>query len=245
MSESPSASGGQGWVRLPRELLKNHLFHNEKLWKVFTWCLLKATWKPHELMVGRQKVKLEPGQFVFGRHAAAQELNMKPSTVWSYIKLLELDRIIDIKPNNKFSVVTVNNWELWQSDNKNPDSKLDNKRTTDGQQMDTNKNDKNDKNDKKRDSYSPEFETWFSSWPRAQAKADSFKNFERRRKEHGLEFLLRCSQNYLTYMGAIAEKERGPYYSSNNFFGQKAYYQDFVEPKKPPSLKRKAARPPM
>lgn len=93
--------------------------------------------------------------------------------------------------------------------------------------------------------YSPEFETWFSSWPRAQAKADSFKNFERRRKEHGLEFLLRCSQNYLTYMGAIAEKERGPYYSSNNFFGQKAYYLDFTEPKKPPSSKRLASGPPM
>lgn len=243
MSESPSASGGQGWVRLPRELLKSHLFHNEKLWKVFTWCLLKATWKPHELMVGRQKVKLEPGQFVFGRHAAARELNMKPSTVWSYIKLLELDRIIDIKPNNKFSLITVANWELWQSDNKNPDSKLDNKRTTDGQQMDTNKNSKEGKEGK--EIYTPEFEAWYSSWPRKQGKSDSAKNFARRVKEHGLSFILQCSQNYLDYYEHLSPSEREYAYSSNNFFGQKAYFLDFTEPKKPPSSKRKASGPPM
>jgi len=242
MNESPLANG-QSWIRLHRELLKNYVFQNEKLWKVFTWCLLKATWKPHEVMVGRQKVKLEPGQFVFGRHVAAQELNMKPSTVWSYIKLLEFDRIIDIKPNNKFSLITVTNWELWQSDNKNPDNKLDNKQTADRQQMDTYKKGKEGK--ERKEVYTPEFETWYSSWPRKQAKQDSAKNFTKRAEEHGLPFILQCSQNYLDYYEHLSPGEQEYAFSSNNFFGQKAYFLDFTEPKKPPSSKRKASGPPM
>ncbi len=240
MANPPENS--QGWVRLPRELLNSYMFHNEKLWKVFTWCLLKATWKPREITIGRQKVKLEPGQFIFGRHAAARELNMKSSTAWDYIKLLEKHQNTNIKSNNKFSIITVNNWELWQGEIENldnkPDNKPDNKSTTNPTQTRT----KESKEVKK--IYTPEFEAWYSSWPRAQAKQDSFKNFEQRRKKHGLEFLLQCSQNYLAYMTSITEKERGPYYSTNNFFGQKAYYLDFVEPKKPPR-RRNTNAPPM
>ncbi len=218
-----------GWIRLRRDLLESHLFQNEKLWKVFTWSLLKATWKPREVTIGRQKVTLEPGQFIFGRYAAAQELGIAPSSTWDYINLLKKQRILDVKSNNKFSIVTVENWEMWQgdaefSDNK-PDTKSDNTSTTLRHKQER-------KEGKEVKKYSPEFETWFSSWPRPQAKSDSFKNFEKVRKEKGLEFIWQTAKNYLDYMGSIPEKERGPYYSSNNFFGQRAYCLDFTEPKK-------------
>lgn len=82
---------------------------------------------------------------------------------------------------------------------------------------------------RKESRYSIEFETWYSSWPRPEAKADSAKNFEKKRKEHGLDYILQCSNNYKNYyhslpLGSLA-------YQSNNFFGQKAYYLDYELPK--------------
>lgn len=142
----------EGWIKLYRSLLQSHIFENEKLLKVWTWCLLKATHCERIQQVGRQQVLLKPGQFVTGRHKASVELGLPPSTVWEYLKILEADNTINIKSNNKFSIVTVVNWALYQYEEENSDNKSNNtsnsKSTTNRQQIDTNKNIKNDKNEK-------------------------------------------------------------------------------------------------
>ncbi len=127
-----------GYIKLDRSLLSKNLFHNEKLLKAWIWCLLKATHTEHKERVGRQEVILQPGQFVTGRFAAGRELSLPPSTVWSYLKLLQSNQSIDIKPNSKFSVVTVVNWALYQAGKYSSDTKSDSKWTANGQQMDTN-----------------------------------------------------------------------------------------------------------
>lgn len=136
----------EGWVKLYRKLLSSNIFQNEKLLKVWIWCLLKASHKECTQLVGRQTINLKEGQFVFGRKKASEELKMKESTVRDYILLLKNLRNIDIQSDNKFSVVTVLNWELYQIDDKKSDSKSDNKSTTNQQQINTNKNVKNDNN---------------------------------------------------------------------------------------------------
>jgi hypothetical protein len=140
-----------GWIKLHRKTLDSKVFQNEKLLKTFVWCLLKASHKEYEFFHGRQKISLRPGQFITGRKKAGEELDMPPSTAWFYLNLLKADSTIDIKSNNKYSLITLINWGLYQSDgdnfNSNLDSNLDNKRTTNGQQTDTYKNNKNDKKD--------------------------------------------------------------------------------------------------
>lgn len=140
-----------GWIKLHRKTLDSKVFQNEKLLKTFVWCLLKASHKEYEFFHGRQKISLRPGQFITGRKKAGEELDMPSSTAWFYLNLLKADSTIDIKSNNKYSLITLINWGLYQSDgdnfNSNLDSNLDNKRTTNGQQTDTYKNNKNDKKD--------------------------------------------------------------------------------------------------
>lgn len=135
-----------GWVKVHRKLLQSDIFQNEKLLKVFMYCLLKASHSEYKQLVGMKVVELKPGQFVFGRSKAASELNMSESTVWRYMKLLETLDTIALKSNNKFSVVTVDKWGDYQSKDEEGEQQMDNKRTTKEQQMDTNKNLKNLKN---------------------------------------------------------------------------------------------------
>ncbi|MGD6967136.1 hypothetical protein ACQCVP_11960 [Rossellomorea vietnamensis] len=132
-----------GWIKLHRKLLQSDIFQNEKMLKVFMYCLLKASHIPFKQRVGRQQVFVGPGQFVFGRKVASADTGMKESTLWEYMKILEEDGVINIKSNNKYSVITIVNWEVYQSQDENSDNKSDSKQTTNQQQIDTYKNVKN------------------------------------------------------------------------------------------------------
>lgn len=133
----------EGYIKLYRKLLESSVFQNEKALKVFIWCLLKATHKDREQLVGQQLIKLESGQFIFGRKKASEELKMKESTIYKYIKLLEEMKICNIKSNNKFSIVSIEKWSLYQVQEEKNNSNNNNKVTTKEQQSNTNKNVKN------------------------------------------------------------------------------------------------------
>ena len=77
------------YIKLFRKLLNSPIFENEKALKIWIWCLLKATHREREQLVGRQVVHLEKGQFVFGRKKASEELKMKERILYDYLKLLE------------------------------------------------------------------------------------------------------------------------------------------------------------
>lgn len=104
----------KSYIKLFRKILNSPIFENEKALKVWIWCLLKATHKEREQLVGKQIVHLEKGQFVTGRKKASEELKMNDRTIYDYFKLLEKLQMISINSNNKFSIVTVEKWEDYQ-----------------------------------------------------------------------------------------------------------------------------------
>lgn len=146
-----------GYVKLHRNLFDSFIFQNEKLLKIFVWCLLKASHKQREVIVGRKTILLKEGEFVFGRHKAAEELNMSPSTIWDYMKLLEKSNVIDIQSNNKYSLINLRKWAIYQGSQNYSDSKYDNtydnKSTSNKQQIDTNNKDNNLNNEKNEELY--------------------------------------------------------------------------------------------
>lgn len=103
-----------GWLKLHRNIITNKIFENERLLKVFIWSLCKATHKEYEQIIGLKMIKLHPGQFVTGRNKAAQELKIPPSTVWELLKMLENLETISIKSTNKYSIISIVNWDLYQ-----------------------------------------------------------------------------------------------------------------------------------
>lgn len=128
-----------GWIKLYRKLLNSPIFENEKALKIWIWCMLKATHTEKNQLVGQQIVSLQEGQFIFGREKASEELKMTESTVYKYIKLLEKLEMISINSNNKFSVVSIENWDRYQDEKQQKNNKV----TTKEQQSNTNKNVKN------------------------------------------------------------------------------------------------------
>ena len=142
----------KNWLKLNRSILTSSVFENPRLLKVWIWCLCKASHKEHDQLVGMQVVHLKPGQFIYGKKAASEELKMPESTTHRYISKLKSLGNLNIKTNNKFSVITVRNWRFYQGlDSKvrqQNEQQMNNKWTTNEQQMDTNNNVKNVKKEK-------------------------------------------------------------------------------------------------
>ena len=142
-----------GWIKVHRRLKESAVFGDPDLLKLWLLCLLKATHKPREVVIEKQVVRLEPGQFVTGRFELEKEYNdgvpnrkkISASTLQRWLRKLETWQMLNIKTYSKFSIVTVSNWIEYQQD----EQQVNNRRTTDEQQVNTDKNVKNDKNEKK------------------------------------------------------------------------------------------------
>jgi len=132
-----------GYIKIHRKIAASQVFQNPDLLKVWLWCLLKASYKERYVSVdtgrGQTEILLKPGQFIYGRRAAAKELRMKPSSVRNRIEKLKNMRNLDIQPDTHFSIITVLNWDGYQIDEIKKDRQQDNQRTGKGQPKDTNK----------------------------------------------------------------------------------------------------------
>ena len=142
-----------GWIKLHRKTINSAIFDNPHLLKMWIWCLLKATHDEYEQMVGLEKITLKQGQFITGRNKGSAELSVNQSTWYKHIKTLEKMQMVELKSNNKKTVVTIVNWALYQGNENNCNNKIttkeqqnNNKITTKEQQNNTNKNIKNIKN---------------------------------------------------------------------------------------------------
>lgn len=179
----------EGWVKLHRKLIKSDVFENEKLLKVFVWCLIKATRHSKEQVVGANRINLLPGQFVTGRRKAAMELGMKESTANNYLKRLEAMQMIHLNCNNKFTVVTVDNYSLYQQDSKKVDKNL----TENEQKVDTNKKVKKEKNN---NIYAQQVEQLWSLYPNKKGKAQAIVKLPKLIEKYGYETIENCVLAY-------------------------------------------------
>ena len=105
-----------GYIKLHRKILDNGVFTDAELLKVFVWCILKANTTPN-IVYGR---KVDVGQFITGRVSAAEELHLKPSTVYKRMQVLKKQGYIDINSNTKNSLVTVVKFRSYQVEAKKP-----------------------------------------------------------------------------------------------------------------------------
>lgn len=143
-----------GWFKLHRKITESAIFNDPDLLRLWIYCLSKAAYKQTTVLIDKQVVELNSGQFVTGRYSLYKEYNhglaprkkIKDTTLWNWLKRFESYGNLDIKSYNKYSVVTVLKWEEYQGTLTTEPQQNDNRMTTEPQQIDTNKNLKKEKN---------------------------------------------------------------------------------------------------
>ena len=119
-----------GYIKLWRKALENGWLRNHNLWVFWSYCMLKATYKPRKVIIGFQQIDLAPGQFIFGRKQAAKETGLSERNLRTCIELLRKAENLTIKPTNKFSIITLIKWADYQSEPDEASGKPTNNRPT-------------------------------------------------------------------------------------------------------------------
>lgn len=136
----------QGFITMHRKLLDNPIITDEGLLSLFVVLLLMAGYEEKRVIWNGQEITLKRGQFITGRFSLAEKLHVKPTTVYYRLNTLKKLGIIDIKSNNKFSVITIVKYSQYQDKVERANNKTDNKLTTNRQQTDTTNNINNKNN---------------------------------------------------------------------------------------------------
>ena len=214
------------YVKLFRRILDWEWYEDTNTFRLFMHILLNANYTPSRY----KGYDIPEGACVFGYHSWSKQLNLSIQQLRTALDHLKSTGEITIKSTNKFSIVTLENWELWQIAEGRPTSKSTNKQQTSNKQVTTSKE---DKNIKKKDIYRSEFEELWKLYPKKQGKDRAFDCYMRARKsgttyeevEHGI----------LSYTNFIAMEERNLKYvkQGSTFFSQKAWLDDWsIKPKR-------------
>lgn len=144
-----------GFIKLHRKLVRWGWYTNYVVKDVFLHCLLSASHKDFEW----QGQTIKKGQFVTGRKQLANDLGFSEQQIRSALKKLESTQELTIKTTNKYSIITVNNWEDYQCSDEKSTNTLTNEQPTNNQQITTKQEYKEinniykERKDKKKESY--------------------------------------------------------------------------------------------
>lgn len=147
-----------GWISLHRKITEWEWYRDHTVKDVFIHFLLKAN---HEN--GKWKgIDIERGSLITGSETLARELNLSRMQIRWAINKLKLTNEITIKTTNKYSYITVTNYDLYQQSNQQTNKRVTNKQPTNNQQITTNNknnNENNNNNDKQIESMSKDIPT--------------------------------------------------------------------------------------
>lgn len=118
------------WVKLHRKLLESAVFNDEWLLRLWVWCMLKARFC--DLQTPETVIKA--GSFMTGRFRAADELNVSPSKWYRGIHALAQLGMITLSACSERTIVTLCNWETYQSIPDVREQPMNSARATSGQQ---------------------------------------------------------------------------------------------------------------
>jgi len=177
-----SENYGDGWVKLYRSFTKWEWFKNPKMVQLFIYLLVSANHKDKNW----QGIEIERGQILTGRKSLSENTGLSEQTIRTLLRKLQNSNEITQKSTNKYTIITLVNYGVYQQTNQQPNQQLTNNQPTTNQQLTTNKNENNGKNVKNDKKVNITFDVFWSVYDyktgnkeKIKKKWESLKDVER------------------------------------------------------------------
>lgn len=109
----------RGYVKIWRKIVDSPIFQDVNACHLFLYLLTQAYWNPEtnrKIILHKEEITLKPGQVTIGRYEAARRTGLNASTLRNALTRLRTNyRICDSKSDNKKTLVTILNWDTYQS----------------------------------------------------------------------------------------------------------------------------------
>lgn len=183
-----------GFVKIHRKLIQWGWYQDNVVKGVFLHLLLTANFTQSRWN-GRT---IYPGQVVVGTQRMANELGFTRQQIRTAMSKLKSTNEITTESTNRYTVVTIVNWDDYQIYEESPTNKstneLTNEQPTDNQQI-TNKQPQR-KNKRNKEYIYAHFDTFWAAYPRKVSKEKARKAFEKLNADEELmSKLLRSLEN--------------------------------------------------
>ena len=125
------------FIKLDRNIVDSYCFANPNHLKMWIWMLTKANFKSKfaKLKISKSFITIEVkrGQFIFGRLKASEELDMSESIIRRTLdKFISIGQI-KIEKTSHYSIITICNYESYQSKTSETDQPTTNQEPTNDQ----------------------------------------------------------------------------------------------------------------
>ena len=133
----------EGYIKLHRQFIDWEWFTDVNTCHLFQYCLLRANFKD----TNWRGIEIKKGQFVISYEKLANDTGLTIQQIRTAINKLKLTGELTHQTTNRNSIITVNNWTLYQDINTQNNTQITDKQQTNNKQITTDNNDKNDNND--------------------------------------------------------------------------------------------------
>ena len=106
----------RGYIKDWRRSLEHPLFKKPLIWHFWGYCLKKASHKDVDYFLAGKVVHIKKGSFVFGRKKASKETGLTERQIRTALEHLKNLQNLTIKTTNKYSIISITNWDIYQDD---------------------------------------------------------------------------------------------------------------------------------
>ena len=225
-----------GWLKLYRSILDSAVFQDAEVLKVWIWLLCNVAFEQHDTICYGKVIHLKPGQIATGRKKIAQCTDLNENKVYRALTALKSLGNIEIKSTNKYSIITVVNWDKYQDENGKraaSEQQTNSKTTTEEQHGDSKRTQhKNEKNGKKEKNIyiCSFFQSVWDEYPKKLGKNKVTKAAMEQLEEAGEDAVMDAVRRYVEKIKRDGTDEKYIMHGSTFFNGA---WRDYVVEDKP------------
>lgn len=134
----------QGWISVHRQLEDHWLWEDKPYAKGQAWVdlLMLANHKDNKFLLGNELMEVKAGSFVTSISKLCKKWGWSNTKVVKFLDVLEAEKMIKRKSDTKKTVITIENYSVYQE----PKTKKRRKNDAETMQKHTNNNDNNENN---------------------------------------------------------------------------------------------------
>lgn len=221
-----------GWLKLYRSILDSAVFKDAEVLKVWIWLICNVAFEQHDTICYGKVITIKPGQIATGRKKIAQCTDLNENKVYRALTVLKSLGNIEIKATNKYSIITVVNWDKYQDENgkRTSSEQQNNSRTTTDEQQNNSKTTqhKNGKNGKKEKNIyiCSFFQSVWDEYPKKLGKNKVTKAAMKQLEEAGMDTVMEAVRSYVEKIKRDGTDEKYIMHGSTFFNGA---WKDYLE----------------
>lgn len=140
---------GSGWITLHRDLKDHWIFQDSDALKFWVYLLLTANHTSKKTMFNGKLIEVQRGSLIGGRMSLSAKTGISERKVRRFMSVLQDEAMVSIKKTTKYSIISITNYDEYQSSVHQTSGKTAIKRPQSDPQSDPHLNNVNNVNNKK------------------------------------------------------------------------------------------------